>query len=123
MPTRLKRKSHPFGIGSAYLFKQAQMIIGNEPLVAEFRFHPVRKWRFDGAYPTLKIAFEYQGGIFMRGKSGHSNAKGAMRDWEKFNEAQLDGWIVLQFGPIETQTGIAMQTIERAIKLRRGWST
>lgn len=86
----------------------------------EHRFHAERKWRFDAACPSLKLACEYHGGLFMKRKGGHQSAKGSMNDWSKLNEAQLLGWIVLQFGPIETKTGQAMQVIERAVQVRLG---
>lgn len=84
----------------------------------EYRFHPTRRWRFDAACPALKIACEYNGGLFLTRKGGHQTAAGSMRDWEKINEAQLRGWMVLQFGPIETKTGAALLVIERAIHIR-----
>ena len=62
----------------------------------------------------MKIACEYQGGLFLP-RGGHKNVFGSMRDWEKGNEAQLLGWLYLQFGPIETKTGAAMNVVERAI--------
>ena len=65
-------------------------------LEEEYKFHPQRNWRFDWAIPALKIAIEYEGGIFMP-KSGHSSAKGMTRDTEKYNSAQALGWMVLRF--------------------------
>lgn len=79
---------------------------------------PGRKFEADVAIPALKIACEYQGGVFLKGKSGHTNLAGTQRDHFKCNECQLLGWMFLQFGPIETKTGTAMQVIERAIKYR-----
>ena len=32
--------------------------------VKEFKFHPVRKWRFDYAVPEHKIALEVEGGVW-----------------------------------------------------------
>lgn len=34
----------------------------------EHRFHPVRKWRFDAAFPVRKIAVEIDGGVFVQGR-------------------------------------------------------
>ncbi len=36
----------------------------------EYRFHPVRKWRFDFALLNQKVAIEFEGGIFING--GHN---------------------------------------------------
>ena len=60
----------------------------------EFRFHPVRRWRFDLAYPDLKIAFEYEGGIFSGG--AHTRGKHFQSDCEKYNTAGLMGWRVFR---------------------------
>lgn len=85
---------------------------------AEYRFHPVRKWRADAAFPELKVLCEYHGGLFMGRKGGHQTVRGARNDWEKSNEAQLLGYLFLQFGPDETRSGEAMNVIARAIESR-----
>lgn len=61
---------------------------------AEFRFHPVRRWRFDFAAPAVRLAVEYHGhsGMLGRSKSGHSTISGLTSDCEKLNHAQLLGW-------------------------------
>lgn len=64
-------------------------------VVAEYRFHPVRKWRFDWALPHVKIAFEYEGGVFTGGR--HGRGAGLSNDAEKYNTAQLMGWLVFRF--------------------------
>lgn len=96
----------------------SQMGMSHHGVQTEYHFHPTRRWRFDVAIPALKIAAEYHGGLFMNRRGGHQSVKGARNDWEKLNEAQMLGWIVLQFGPDETRTGTAMLVIERAIKCR-----
>ncbi len=120
----MSRKSrYPFESSAQGLFRQMNLIRHIEgcntmAILGEHRFHPKRKWRFDLAIPELKIACEYQGGLFMGRRGGHQSVKGTRKDWEKMNEAQICGWIVLQFGPDETRTGSAMLVIERAIKYR-----
>lgn len=66
-----------------------------EPPTKQYKFHPGRKWLFDYAWPSLKVAVEIHGGAWVRGK--HNRAKGMALDHEKSNEAQRLGWIVLQF--------------------------
>lgn len=61
----------------------------------EYRFHPVRKWRFDFAYPDKKIAVECEGGVWTRGR--HTRGMGFIQDCEKYNEATLMGWRVLRY--------------------------
>lgn len=62
---------------------------------AEYRFHPKRKWLFDYAIPEKKIAIEYEG-LFSR-KSRHTTKVGYTNDAEKYNTAQIMGWVVLRY--------------------------
>lgn len=63
-------------------------------LAHEFKFDDVRKWKFDWAFPSLKIAIEYEG-IFSK-KSRHTSIKGYQGDIEKYNKAALLGWRVIR---------------------------
>ena len=65
-------------------------------LKTELRFDEKRKYRFDWAIPALKIAIEYEGGIFMQ-NSGHNTAAHYTKDTDKYNLAQQLGWKVLRF--------------------------
>ncbi len=65
-------------------------------LLAEYCFHPSRKWRFDLAVPSRKIAFEYEG-VFAKHNTRHSKAIGYSKDCEKYNHAALMGWRVYRF--------------------------
>lgn len=62
--------------------------------ISEHRFHPVRRWRFDFAVPSARLAVEYHGhaGMIGKSKSGHSTISGLTSDCEKLNQAQLLGW-------------------------------
>jgi hypothetical protein len=61
----------------------------------EWRFHPTRKWRFDYAWPSRKVALELEGGIWIRGR--HNRAAGFLADMEKYNHAASLNWLVLRF--------------------------
>ncbi|ACU61310.1 PDDEXK family nuclease [Chitinophaga pinensis] len=61
----------------------------------EWRFHPVRKWRFDFALPDKKIGIEYDG--LVSAKSRHTTLEGFTGDTDKLNAAQALGWRVLRF--------------------------
>lgn len=61
----------------------------------EYRFHPVRRWRFDFANPEFKIAIEYEGGVWRRGR--HIRPVGFINDCDKYNAAALHGWTVLRY--------------------------
>jgi len=85
-------------------FARFWKLLGGAELTPEVRFHPVRKWRFDfvvgGALsPTIesvKVAFEIEGGVFSRGKSGHTSGLAISQDCEKYNTAAMMGWIVFR---------------------------
>ena len=64
-------------------------------IVTEHRFHPVRRWRFDLAIPSHRIAIEVEGGIWTRGR--HTRGSGYLADLEKYNEATALGWAVLRY--------------------------
>lgn len=61
----------------------------------ELRFDENRRWRFDFAIPALKIAIEYEGGIFLA-KSGHNTSKHYTKDTDKYNRAVVLGWRVIR---------------------------
>ena len=63
--------------------------------IAEYRFNPDRKWRFDFAYPDIKLAIEVEGGIWIQGR--HSRGKGMLADMEKYNWATIHGWRILRY--------------------------
>lgn len=69
---------------------EAQPIPGWD-LTREYRFHPTRRWRFDVAFPSVKLAIEVDG----RGR--HQTVIGVRADCEKLNAATLMGWRVLRF--------------------------
>jgi hypothetical protein len=80
----------------------------------EFIFHKKRKWRFDLAWPDLLIAVEVEGGIWTGGR--HVRGEGYEADCEKYNEAQLAGWMVLRFTPGMIKRGKAWPVIEKALR-------
>ena len=61
----------------------------------EYHFHPIRKWRFDIAWPDIKLAVELHGAVFAAGR--HSRGMGMSNDCEKNNSAQLLGWNILVY--------------------------
>lgn len=61
----------------------------------EVKFHPVRLWRFDWACPSLMIAVEFHGAVHRQGR--HTRGVGFLEDREKMREAQILGWIVLEY--------------------------
>ena len=78
----------------------------------EFKFHPVRKWRFDFAL-AKGIAVEVEGGLWILGR--HNRGLGMEEDMAKYNEAALQGWRVLRFSTAMVKNGKAIETIKRAL--------
>lgn len=79
----------------------------------EHRFHPVRRWRFDFAWPEFKVALEAEGGTWSRKKkSRHTTAVGFEGDCEKYNTATLMGWRVYRFTSKMIKGGNALETLE-----------
>lgn len=87
--------------------------VGIAPPELEVKFHETRKWRFDLAWPDIKLAVEIHGAVYQQGR--HTRGKGFTQDREKMNEAQLLGWLVLEVTPQHFKNGAALQWIERAI--------
>jgi very-short-patch-repair endonuclease len=79
---------------------------------AELRFHSTRRWRFDLAWPTHKLAVEVQGGVFVQGR--HSRGAAQVADMEKLNAAQLAGWRVLQVTPKQITDGTLIGLLRQA---------
>ena len=77
----------------------------------EYRFHPVRRWRFDFCWPAYRLAVEVEGGTWARGR--HSRGAGFERDCEKYNEATIRAWRVLRFTTGMVEDGRAVETLER----------
>lgn len=63
----------------------------------EYRFAPPRRWRFDYAWPSAKVAVEIEGGIWIRGR--HVRGAGYASDIEKYNCATELGWRILRYQP------------------------
>lgn len=82
----------------------------------EYRFHPTRKWRFDWASPIIRLAVEFEGGVFTGG--GHTRGDHYTSDAEKYSEAAILGWIVIRCTAPMVRDGRAFDLIERAIKAR-----
>ncbi len=83
-------------------------------LEEEYKFHPERKWRFDYAIPSLKIAVEFNGGVFMT-NGDHNSIKGITRDYDKINTAQGMGWRVIQLNAVNYK-GLIFQLNQCLIK-------
>lgn len=85
----------------------------------EFRFHPDRKWRFDFAWPELKVAVEVEGGTFARGKTRHTTGQGFHDDCIKYNAAAIFGWLVLRGDTKLVKDGRLVRWTAEALRRRK----
>lgn len=97
-----------------------QMTIGGlyAEMEPEYRFDADRDWRFDRAWPILKIAAEIDGGNHMAvisKRTGRAVAIGRhtqSADYTKRNAATARGWRVFYFTPEMIQSGEAFGTMQ-----------
>lgn len=82
----------------------------------EYKFHPVRLWRFDYAIPKLKIAIECDGGVWNYGR--HVRPTGYIKDMKKFNAAAELGWLVLKYTPEQLNSSYSIIEIKKVMNYR-----
>ena len=92
----------------------------------EYKFHTVRKWRFDYAWPVLgtpnledgaqcgALALEVEGGVWSGGR--HTSGSGFMKDMEKYNEAVCLGWKIIRCTPQQLLSHATAVMIMRALR-------
>lgn len=83
----------------------------NKGWLCEYQFHPERKWRFDFAWPEMKLAIEVEGGTTF-GKSRHSKGIGFDNDAEKYNTASAMGWTLFRFSSTMINSGKAILFVQ-----------
>ena len=84
-------------------------------ITREHRFHPERKWRFDVALVSVKLAIEVEGG----GQLGrHARPAGFRADAAKYAEAQILGWSVFRFPREMVMNGDAIGYVRRWLNER-----
>lgn len=81
----------------------------------EYMFALPRKWRADYRIRDTRVLVEFEGGLFAKGKQGHSSVTGILRDIEKYNTAALLGWLVIRVTPKHVVSGEALKWIEQAV--------
>ena len=86
-------------------------ILGLPAPIREYRFHPTRRWRSDFAWINYRLLVEIEGGVWTQGR--HTRGTGYQSDIEKYNTAQLEGWIVLRFTPSMVEDGSAISQVKK----------
>lgn len=84
------------------------------PPVREFRFAPPRRWRFDFAWPDVKVALEVEGGIWGGGR--HTRGAGFIADCDKYNAAALAGWRVFRITERHVKDWAAGELMQAALR-------
>lgn len=86
----------------------------------------LRQWPFDYCWPALGIAIEVEGGIWQVGADGkqggrHNRPKGMLGDMEKYNEAAVQGWILLRTVPddIKRREPRILAEVAKAVQYRQ----
>ena len=99
-----------------YIFSQTCVAVGLPEPVAEYRFHPTRKWRIDWFFEGAngrKVALEVEGGAFTGGR--HTRGKGFVADMEKYNELTRAGIWLLRVTPSDLLTTKTFDLIKSAL--------
>lgn len=99
-------------LGYLAIWSRVSRVTLPEP-VREHRFCH-RRWRFDFAWLTQRVAVEVQGGIWAQGR--HSRAAGMAADYEKHNQATRQGWRVLYVVPAQLRSAFLFETIVDLLK-------
>ena len=97
-----------------------QLVAGDLPEPAlEYLFapevdgKPIRRWRFDAAWPDRRIALEIDGSVFTGGR--HGGQRSAVRDIEKRAAAAVLGWRVIPVTPQQVSNGTALRYVRAAM--------
>ena len=83
----------------------------------EYKFHSVRRWKMDIAWPEQKVFLEVQGGIFVNGR--HSRGAAMLKEWDKVNAASCMGWRILYCQPKDVCTIDMVDVIKTALNQHR----
>lgn len=115
--TTKERKDKPLKKANQYsLFqKTLQSYLGTE-IESEVMFCKGRKFRFDFAITSKKIAIEIEGGIFSGGR--HTRGAGFTKDMEKYNIAAENGWVVLRYSPQQINKTTTFEQIKQVYAIR-----
>jgi hypothetical protein len=96
--------------------------IGQDP-AREVEFFTVgqRRWKFDFAFMSRRLAIEVEGGSWVAtntpgAKARHTAGAGFREDCLKYGVAALQGWTVLRFTVDMIRSGGAIGVIDRVLR-------
>ncbi len=87
--------------------------IGLQP-EQQYRPWQERRFKYDFAFPALRLLIDVQGGTWIKKKTGHSSGSGMRDDAIKHGLAALSGYRVLLFTSDMISNGVALDFIEVA---------
>lgn len=89
--------------------------VGLPKPVAEYRFHPTRKWRIDWYFEigAKRVAVEVEGGVWIQGR--HTRGKGFVGDMEKYNELTRLGIALIRVQPKDLLTTKTIEILKAAL--------
>ena len=96
---------------------ERQLILARIPYEREYKAIEGRRFRWDFAFPSLRLLAEVQGGIWIKG--GHSTGTGITRDCEKLNLATTNNWYCMSFTGDMVKSGQALGWIQEFIDANR----
>ena len=85
--------------------------------VREYKFHTIRRWRFDLCWLEWLLFAEVDGGEWTVGR--HARGAGMALDCEKWNTAMLEGWTGFRFTGSMVKDGRALFVLEQALGLSK----
>lgn len=92
----------------------AELVGDGKGLRARLSDKGFKDYRYDFAWIDKRIAVEINGSIWQKG--GHNTGEGLIRDYDKLNQAQLQGWQVYVFTTQQVKSGEAVNIIKRALE-------
>lgn len=105
----------------------AQCRMGGLPIPErEYAGIPGRRFRFDLAFPSVRVAVEVDGGVYAVGEDGqqggrHQRPAGFEADCEKLSLAAAHGWRVLKVTPSQVRSGKALEWLQQALYAGPPW--
>jgi hypothetical protein len=91
--------------------------------VRNYQFDKERRWKFDFAWPhrTTKSKFNLYVALEIEGLRGrHTTVSGYTADCEKYNAAQIQGWLVIRIPTSMLSNDEWLITVFDALKTRGG---
>ena len=95
-------------------YRFAREIVGEgKGIRARLKDADLKDWRFDFAWPSLRVACEVEGGGWVGGR--HNSGKGFEGDLRKYDAAMNYGWTVYRCSGAMVKDGVAIQTVKKVL--------